>query len=207
MGGGKTPKQEETQAEKSAAQNAQARWAERQGDGYLDLEKRQIADSTRDMTSVIHGRANADLARGERQAYAAAAPTVAELDQVGNVTGEALASTATDSAKAGLQYSDAKRMNTVRIGNDMATSTTASLGELATRANRTASEKLQNKVMVSNAKMQAGMKLLGGAVEGYNMHKAGYDFNARDGVTHKDPKKLENGIGGYGFFAKKLGAS
>ena len=89
--GGKAPDQQETAAEKIAAQNASQRWSERVNDGYLDLEKRQIADSTRDMTSVIHGRASADVARQERAAYAAAQPTEASLDQVGNTTGQALA--------------------------------------------------------------------------------------------------------------------
>lgn len=203
--GGDTPEQKETAAEKISAENASQRWSERINDGYLDLEKRQITDSTRDMTSVIHGRANADLARGERAAYAAAGRTTADMDQVGNTTGQALAATAVDSSAAGLKYSDSKRINTVRIGNNMAASTTSTLGDLAALANRNAGEKLQNQVMVSNAKMQAGMQVVGGAVQGYNMKKAGYDFNLKEGVTHtgKDGQKV---VDGYGFVSKKLGA-
>lgn len=215
--GGDTPKQEETAAEKVSAENAAQRWSERVNDGYLDLEKRQIADSTRDMTQVIHGRANADLARQERVAYAATTPDAASMDQVGNTIGSALASTAVNSARAGFKYSDAKRMNTVRIGNNMAATSTSTLADMSTQANRSASEKVQNQIMVSNAKMQAGMTALGGAVQGHNMKKAGYGFSLKDGITRDksrtpgytpdaDPEPFQDKVSlGYGAFAKKLG--
>lgn len=205
MGSSSTPKQKETAAEATAAKNAQARWSERMSDGYVDLEKRQIADSGRDMTTVIHGRSNADLARAERVANAAARPDAADIDAVGETVGQALTDSAVDSSRAGIQYKDSKRMNTVRIGNDMAVSTTNTLGDLAVMANRRATEKLQNKIAISNSKMQAGMQAVGGAIQGHTLKKEGYGFSFKDGLTHKDPKRLQSGVGGYGFVANKLG--
>ncbi len=218
MSKGSAPAQKETAQEQIAAKNASARWSERINDGYLDLEKRQIADSTRDMTSVIHGRSNADVARAERVAYETATPDAASLDSVGNTVGEALGASAVDSSRAGLKYSDAKRMNTVRIGNNMAATTTSTLGDIATQANRTASEKLQNKILVNNAKMQAGMKALGGAIEGYNLKQAGYGFDLKNGMTQDkskikgynpdtDPEPFQDKVSlGYGSIVKKLGS-
>lgn len=189
MSKGGAPQQEETQAEKTAAQNASQRWSERINDGYLDLEKRQIADSTRDMTGVIHGRSNADVAHAEKVAYATALPDESSMNQVGNTVGKALASSAVDSSRAGQKNTDAKRLNTVRIGNNMAATTSSTLGDLATQANRNATEKLQNQILVNNSKVQAVMQAVGGAVQGYSMKNAGYNFSFKDGLT-RDKSKI-----------------
>ena len=65
MSGGGAPKQEISEAEKFQGEQAVARWNERVGDGYLDLEKDAVADSKLDHSDLFEGMASADLSHAE----------------------------------------------------------------------------------------------------------------------------------------------
>lgn len=175
MSGGGAPKVEETTAEKQAAMSAQRRWNERQQMGYLDLEMADIADVDDDYTELFAGRNAADIARAERQAYASVAtPTAARLGDVANTIGEATVLGRVDATRRAQEMRDSRGIAALSRGNDLA-SDALQLGDVtADIAGNQALQRVQNQIMVDNARNQAVMTALGGAAQGHAMRKAGY---------------------------------
>lgn len=186
-GGSKTPKISETSAEKAAALDARARWNERKDDGYLRLEEDAIADADRDYTSLLSGQANADVAANELLAYQniRGAPSARRLGEVASTVDTANTLARNDAASAGLGISDAKRVNAIKRGNDVATDSSQLLGTAAQLASRRASDTVQNKITVDNARMQGALNVVGSAVQGSAMKDAGYSFNLKEGLVDK----------------------
>jgi hypothetical protein len=186
MGGGDT-KIPVTDAEKSAALDAQARWNERKSDGYIDLEKQAISDADRDYTSLLSGQASADVARSERDAYAnlQGAPSARRLGAVSSAVGTANTLARNDASAQGLRIMDTNRINAIKRGNDVATDSSQLLGTAADLSSRRATDVVQNRIMAENARMQGAIQLAGAAIQGNTMKDAGYSFNLKQGLVDK----------------------
>ena len=182
---------QETAEEKQNAQHAQDRWNERQNDGYVDLEKQQVANSTRDYSHLYAARNSADTAVAENKAYrSAAVPTGNAFGEVANTVGRSTALGQSDALQAGLKQKDATQLNVIKQGNDMAASTTDILGNTADMAGKRAAAEMQDQMLVNNARTNAVMTAIGGAVQGRAMGKAGYGFSFKDGLT-RDKSKIK----------------
>ncbi len=194
MGGGtKQPAQEETIAEQQEAAHALARWNERQEDGYVDLEKQQVAESTRDYTKLFSARNSADTAVAERAAYdSVGRPDAEQYGDVANTISRAVAIGTSDAASQAMQVKDAKQLNVIKTGNDMASSTTDILAKRAGLANQRAADEVQNQILVNNSRTNAVMTAVGGAIQGNAMRKEGYGFSVKDGLT-----RSKSSIRGY----------
>ncbi len=120
--GGSAPEQKPSQSEVEAARSAVDKWNERYDDGYVDLEKKAIADSKVDHTGQLKGIAAADLAQQESMAYESASPGRRGLDfgAVGTAMATSSGKATADAEKQGIQIKDAKTMGVIRTGQDMA---------------------------------------------------------------------------------------
>ena len=177
-------KVEETAEEKQNAQHAQDRWNERQNDGYVDLEKKQVANSTRDYSGLYAARNSADTAVAEAKAYKSVpAPTGEAFGEVANTVGRSVVLGQSDALQAGLKQKDASQLNVIKQGNDMAATTTDILGNTADMAGKRAAAEMQDQMLVNNARTNAVMTAVGGAIQGHEMGKAGYKFSFKDGMT------------------------
>lgn len=221
MSKGGSPKVKETLAEKQQAQQAVDRWNERKNDGYIALEQAQAAESGRDNTALFAGRTAADVAHAEKTAYGTAGHDSASYGRVANTLGGALATGATDAATAGLKYSDARKVSAIKMGNNIAGDVSTNLDSMASRASRRATEKVNNDVMINNAKFNAGMQVVGAGIQGNAMKNAGYSVDgsgvraptnikyASDDPSSEDFNKEVSRSGGqslgYGSFLSQLG--
>lgn len=193
-GGGKTPKVQETAAERQAALGAQQRWNERVEDGYLNLERASIDSAMNDdYTELFAGRNSADVARAERQAYTAARPTARSLGTVANTIGEADVLGKTDAALTGLQLKDTTRLDALKRGNDLQNNALNIGDTQASMAGERALNKVQNQILVDNSKTQAMLDAAGGAIQGYSMKKAGYSLDK--GGVRTPPSKTTGKAG------------
>lgn len=178
-GGGSAPQVKETAAEKIAGIKAKSRWNERAQDGYLDLERKQVADSERDYREFFGSRASADVAAKELEANKTMGPaTVQQLGDLSNTIRDASAAANRDSAVQAAAIKDNRRINSVRLGSDVAGSALQGFGSSAALAARRATDKVQNKIITTNARNQMIMDLAGAAVQGGAMRKAGYSVNS-----------------------------
>lgn len=180
---GSSPQVTESAAEKQAATNAQNRWNERSEDGYLALEKADVAAANDDYTELFAGRNAADVARAERVAYAASGtPTATRLGEVGNAIGEATVLGKVDAANKALQLKDSRSVAALSRGNDLA-GDALKLGDVASdMASSKSIQRLQNKIMVDNSRTDAILTAAGGAAQGHSMNKAGYRLG-KGGIT------------------------
>ena len=196
MGGDDAPKQEESKEERAQAEAAVASWNERFDDGYADLERQAITDAGMDHSNYLGGRASADVAQAESQAYAAnlrdgvSAP---EMQRTGNAISEAVtaANVASESEAQNLQTN--ALIQTAKTGRDVATTASNGLRTAATLGASRATNKVQNDILVSNAEADAKFKAAQGAITGAGMRAEGYRLG-KGGIekTHKGfgPEKL-----------------
>lgn len=190
-GGGSAPKVKETPAEKIAAIQASSRWNERKNDGYLDLELAQVADSERDYREFFGGRTSADIAKTELEANRSmGTPTTQRLGELSDTVREASAVGKTDAAFQAESLKDNRRLNSVKLGSDIAGAALQGFDSTAALAGRRAVDKVQNSIIKNNARNQMVMDLAGAAVQGRAMRNQGYSFG-KSGLTGPATEKYD----------------
>lgn len=177
MGGGKTPKQKISKQEVHQAQQATAKWNERIDDGYLALEKQGVKDASQDHSGVIGGRSSADLAIAERAGLrdaVAAGASNRDVTSLGNTIADAETTRRVDTDAQAMAMKDSRRVAMTGVGQDVAHTAGAGLRDAAQIGGARANNKVQNKIMVDNAKFGAVMDVVGGAASGAALRSEGF---------------------------------
>ena len=165
-GGGDTPEVKPSQSEVLAGREGVDKWNERQDDGYVQLEQDAITDASRDHSNMLQGRASADLAGQTGLAYQAAANTGSAfaLGNTANVASAANSQGMNAALQANQTVNDQKKLGVIQTGQDVTKSNDGILSSQVNRQLQSSISDVQNDIMVSNAKTQAIMDVVGTGV-------------------------------------------
>ena len=199
---------EVSEATKSEARLAAARHNERIDDGYIGLEQKAIADSGRDHSGYIKGRGSAGLAQSETDAVKASVRSkgagLRELSRTGDAIAAGVNAVDVSSAQTARNLNDEKSLAVAKTGQDIADSAASGLRAGSTLSTRTAIQKLNNDILVSDARSAAMGEAAGAVVNGATMRADGYRLG-KDGLSRTRTTTSPDGSGADVEVTDKLG--